>query len=97
MHQAYELAFWVTIRTGARTRVYETVPRVQVVQWFRIYLAMQGMQVQILVGETKIPHAATTEPMCSKAHAPQPESLGATTREACQLWAGASVPQLRSL
>ena len=58
---------------------------------------MQGMQVQILVGETKIPHAATTEPMCSKAHAPQPESLGATTREACQLWAGASVPQLRSL
>ena len=34
---------------------------------------------------TKIPHAATTEPMCSKAHAPQPESLGATTREVCQL------------
>ena len=24
-----------------------------VVQWFRIYLAMQGMQVQILVGELR--------------------------------------------
>ena len=45
---------------------------------------------------TKIPHAATTGPMCSKAME-HPESLGATTREACQLWAGAGVPQLMSL
>ena len=28
-----------------------------VVQWLRIYVAMQGMWVQFLVGETKVSHA----------------------------------------
>ena len=28
-----------------------------VIQWLRIHLAMQGTQVQILLGRTKIPHA----------------------------------------
>ena len=67
-----------------------------VVQWFRIYLAMQGMQVQILVGELRY-HMLQLLSLCALKPMYHNQSLGATTREACQLWAGASVPQLLSL
>ena len=68
-----------------------------VVQWLRIHLPMQGMQVRSLVGELRshVPRgnkadapqllslcAATTEPTCSGACMPQLErSPHATTRE----------------
>ena len=56
-----------------------------VVQWLRIRLPMQGMQVRSLVGELReplleSPHAATTEPARSGACAPQGRARYAATK-----------------
>ena len=74
-----------------------------IVQWLRIHLPVQGMWVWSLPGwGTKIPHAVgqlsphttTTELACSRAGAPQLESLYASTTEPTR--SGARTPQWKT-
>ena len=59
------------------------------VQWLRIHFAGQGMQVRSLVRELRShslwslsPHTTATEPACSRAQAPQLDSLHPAATEA---------------
>ena len=53
----------------------------------------QGTTIPHAVGQLSL-RTATTEPTCSRAHAPQLESLSATTTERAH--SGARVPQQRA-
>ena len=76
------------------------------VQWLRIHFAGQGMQVRSLVRELRShslwslsPHTTATEPACSRAQAPQLDSLHPAATEArvlCSLCATPREPMCRN-